>query len=198
MIITDIRPIRKGLNNIYIDGEAAVKLDKEICLINHLKIGQSLTDEELHSLIEQSEYRRAKEKALYILSGRNHSKKELEQKIARTTSREAAQKACDQMEDLGLINDESFAKMYARELFVRKKYGKIRVKQEMRLKGIDKELIDQVLEEYEQDDTSEKILEILEKKYSRYKEDEKVKRRAIAALQRMGYNWEEIRTAVDG
>ncbi len=196
MTITDIRPIRKGLNNIYIDGEAAVKLDKEICLINHLKIGQKLSDEELLGLIKQSELRRAKEKALYILSGRNHSKKELIDKISRTTDREAAKEACEQMENLGLVDDDVFAKMYAKELFIRKKYGKIRVRQEMRLKGIDKELISEILEEYEED-PSEKILEILEKKYPRYKEDEKIKRRAVAALQRMGYNWEEIRRAVE-
>ncbi len=196
MVITDIRPIKKGLNNIYIDGEAAVKLDKEICLINHVKIGQHLSDEELLELIKKSELRRAKEKALYILSSRSHSKKELIDKISRTTDREAAKEACEQMEDLGLVNDESFAKMYAKELFVRKKYGKIRVRQELLQKGIDKELILEVLEEYEED-PSEKILEILEKKYSRYKEDEKIKRRAVAALQRMGYNWEEIRRALD-
>ncbi len=38
-----------------------------------------------------------------------------------------------------------------------------------------------------------RIGEILEKKYSGWQEDEKIKRRAYAALQRMGYSYEHIR-----
>lgn len=197
MEITAIEPRRKSFSQLYIDGEAAVKIDTETLLRSGFKPGAEITDEELYELIQQSDARRANEKALYLLEHRSHSRKELEDKIARTAaSREAAKAAAAHMEEIGLINDASYARNYAEELFRRKKYGKSRVKQELRLKGIEKELIEEILEAYENLDTSSTICGILERKYARYTDDEKVKRRAVAALQRMGYRFDEIKSAM--
>jgi regulatory protein len=51
-----------------------------------------------------------------------------------------------------------------------------------------------VLEEFspETEETVEKIREIIERKYPAAREDEKVRRRAIAALQRYGYKLDDI------
>ncbi len=198
MEITAIEPRRKGFSQLYIDGEAAVKLDTEILLKRNVKVGDEITDDELYELIGASDQRRASEKALYLLEYRNHSKKELEDKIARTAaSREAAKAAAEHMESLGLINDEQYARDFAQSLFVYKKFGKRRVAQELRQKGIAKELIDEILMEYDNDDgTSQTIREILEKKYRGFGEDEKMKRRAVAALQRYGYSYDEIKRAM--
>lgn len=198
MVITAAEPRRKGLVQLYIDGEEAVKVDMEAFLRSRLKPGDSLTDEELHELVQASDARRANEKALYLLEHRSHSKKELAEKIARTAaSRKAAQAAADHMEELGLVDDESYARDYAKDLFLRKRYGSMRVKQELRRKGIDGELVDQLLDYYEQLDggslAAENIQAVLEKKYPAWREDEKTRRRAFAALQRLGYSYEQIR-----
>ena len=117
MELTAAEPRRKGLTQLFLDGEAAVRVDTETFLRSGLKPGDLLTDEELHSLLQASDARRAREKALYLLEHRSHSKRELTEKIARTAaSREAAEAAADHMEELGLLNDESFARDYAREL----------------------------------------------------------------------------------
>ena len=195
MIITDIAPRRKGLSQVFIDGEEALKLDTETLEVNSVKIGMNITDEELYELIQKSEARRASEKALYLLERRSHSKKELKDKISRVTGKEAAEAAAQHMEDIGLVNDEDFARMYARELFERKKYGAGRVKQELLQKGIDRDFIDVVIDEFGGGSVG-KIREILERKYPNYTVDEKVKRRAFAALQRMGYRYDEIKSAL--
>ncbi|WP_099206046.1 regulatory protein RecX [Scatolibacter rhodanostii] len=197
MLITAIEPRRKSFMQLYIDGESAVKIDKETLLKSRFRMGMEITDEELHELIQQSDARRAHEKALYLLEHRNHSKKELEDKIARTAaSREAAKIAAEHMEEIGLLNDERFARDFAQMLFERKKFGARRVRQELYQKGIDRDLIDEILEEYAENDTGEAIHTILEKKYSRFAEDEKIKRRAIAALQRLGYRFDEIKSVM--
>ena len=198
MEITAVEPRRKGLVQLYIDGEAAVKLDAETFLKSRLKPGDLLTDEELHQLIAASDARRANEKALYLLEHRSHSKKELTDKIARTAaSREAAQAAADRMEELGLVDDEAFAQSYARELFLRKRFGPMRVKQELRQKGISPELIDELVDQYDDGELlQENIRMVLEKKYSAWREDEKTRRRAFAALQRLGYSYEQIRAGM--
>lgn len=198
MELTAAEPRRKGLVQLYLDGEAAVKIDTEIFIRSGLKPGDMLTDEELRQLIQASDERRAREKALYLLEHRSHSKKELTEKIARTAaSRSAAQAAADRMEELGLLNDEAYARDLARDLFLRKRYGAMRVKQELKRKGIDGELIDELLEQYGgEEEALENIRAVLDKKYAGWEEDEKTRRRAFAALQRLGYSYGLIRQAM--
>ncbi len=198
MELTAAEPRRKGLTQLYLDGEPAVKIDTETFLRSGFKPGDAVTDEELYELIKASDASRAQEKALYLLEHRNHSKKELEDKIARTAAtREAAKAAAQRMEDLGLIDDETYANDLARDLFTRKRYGAGRVRQELRLKGIDGEVIDRLLEQYgSEEEALENIRAVLERKYANWREDEKTSRRAFGALQRLGYSYDLIRRAM--
>ena len=174
----------------------AVNIDTETLLQFRYKIGMDITDEQLHELILASDARRANGTiALYLLEHRSHSKKELIEKIQRTTSKEAARSAADRMEELGLVNDEEFAKRYAAELFNRKGFSGRRAQYELLQKGIDKEIIAQVVEELEPNPV-EKIKEIIEKKYLRCLQDEKGYRRTVNGLQRLGYRYEDIKQAI--
>ena len=198
MELTAAEPRRRGLVQLFLDGEAAVKLDAQVFLQSGLKPGDQVSDQELFELIQASDARRAQEKALYLLEYRNYSKRELTEKIARTAaSREAAQAAAGRMEELGLIDDRRFGEDYAKELFSRKGYGARRVAQELRRKGLDQELVQELVEKYGGPEQSEKnIRRVLEKKYPGWQEDEKVRRRAFAALQRLGYSYQEVREAM--
>lgn len=199
MELTAAEPRRKHLTQLYIDGEPAVKIDTEVFARSGLRPGDPLTDEELHGLIQASDAQRAKEKALYLLEHRSHSKKELTDKIARTAaSRQAAQAAADRMEELGLVNDRDYAARYARELFVRKRYGPMRVKQELKRKGIEQGLIEELLAQYDDEDAAlENMRALLQKKYPAWAREERERRRAFAALQRLGYPYGEIRRAME-
>ncbi len=199
MELTAAEPRRHRLTQLYIDGEQAMKIDTETFLRSGLRPGDELTDEALHELVQASDAHRAKEKALYLLEHRAHSKKELTEKIARTAaSREAAQAAADRMEELGLLNDGEYARRYAQELFTRKRYGAMRVRQELRQKGIDPELVEELLAEYANEDAALMNMQaLLLKKYPGWQEDGKVRRRAFAALQRLGYAYADIRRAME-
>ena len=99
------------------------------------------------------------------------------------------------MEELGLVNDEDFAKRYAAELLHRKGFASRRAQYELLQKGISKEIIAQVIEELEPEPV-EKIKEMIEKKYLRCLQDEKGYRRAVNGLQRLGYDYEDIKRAI--
>ncbi len=195
MTITAIEPRRKGLSALYIDGEFAMKLDTQTLLENRFDVGRDIDDEELHEIISLSNERRAKEKALWLISYRDHSKKELADKIRHTCDEDSAQKAVDRLEELGLVNDEGFARRYAEQLIFSKHMSKRGVSYELSRKGIDKELAQEILEDIDVDE-NEEIKAVLEKKY-RNLDDEKTRRRAVAALQRLGYGWDSIRRAMD-
>ena len=195
MHITDIRPRRKGLSALYLDGEYAVSLDTQTLLEHRINTGCELSDEDLRELIEMSSERRAKEKALWLISYRDHSKKELKDKLVRTCDADAADKAVARMEELGLVNDDKFARQYARRLLLEKKLTRRAAAFELTRKGIDRETAEKVLGEIDVDYRGN-IREIIEKKY-RNIQDEKMKRRAVAALQRLGYGWDDIKAVLE-
>lgn len=178
---------------LFLDGKYAVSVDTETVLQAGWKPGREVSDEELHELLRQSDAHRAKEKALYLLERRSHSKKELAEKIARTVPRAAAEEAAQKMEDLGLVNDADFAQRFARELY-RKGYAKRRVCWELSRKGIAPQTAQQAAEQNERD-AQEGIRSVLQKRY-RNLSDEKIRRRAAAALQRLGYEYDDIRAAM--
>ena len=195
MIITDVVPKRKRLSALYIDGEFALKIDTETFLSSRFKIGGEITDEELKELIDASNEKRAKEKALWLISYRDHSKKELSEKLRRDSDDEAAHKAVERMEELGLIDDEKYARRYAEELINVKHLSVRGARYKLTEKGIDRELADEILEELDPD-PREHIATIIERKYKKALPDEKGKRRAVAALQRMGYSWSDINAVI--
>ena len=195
MLITAIEPRRKAMSAVYIDGEFAMNLDTRTLIENRFDVGREIDDEQLREIIKLSNENRAKEKALWLISYRSHSKKELTEKIRRTCTPEAAEKAADRMEELGLVNDEDFARRYADKLIFGKKMSKRAAMSELNRKGIDREISEQVLDEIEVD-YQEQIIEFLSKKYKNL-EDEKIKRRAVAALQRLGYGWDDIKRAIN-
>ena len=195
MKITDIRPRRKGLSAVYIDGEYALSLDTQTLLEHRIDIGREFDDEELHDLIESSNERRAKEKALWLISYRSHSKKELRDKISRTCDRQSAEKAVERMEELGLVNDRDYAERCAQTLIFTKHMSKRGAAMELRRKGIESEIINEVLDDIEVDER-EQIQAVIERKYPKI-DDEKIRRRAFAALQRLGYGWEDIKAVIE-
>ncbi len=195
MLITAIEPRRKGLSALFIDGEFAMNLDTQALLENRFDVGRDISDEDLKEMIELSNERRAKEKALWLISYRSHSKKELKDKIRRTCDDSSAEKAVERMEELGLVNDEEYARQFARKLLLQKKMARRTAMLEMSRKGIDKETAEAALDEVDVD-YRENIRYIIEKKY-RDIGDEKIKRRAVAALQRLGYGWDDIRAVLN-
>ena len=195
MLITAIEPRRKGLSALFIDGEFAMNLDTQALLENRFDVGRDISDEDLKEMIELSNERRAKEKALWLISYRSHSKKELKDKIRRTCDDSSAEKAVERMEELGLVNDEEYARQFARKLLQQKKMARRAAMLEMSRKGIDKETAEAALDEVDVD-YRENIRYIIEKKY-RDIGDEKIKRRAVAALQRLGYGWDDIRAVLN-
>ncbi len=106
---------------------------------------------------------RAYEKALYLLEYRAHTKSELFTKLRTAFPSEVCEHALCRIERLGLCDDEAFARDFADELFNRKGFGKRRVAFELQKKGVDRDIIDEVLCEYEDSDPVEAIAAVINK-----------------------------------
>ncbi len=195
MFINAAEERKKGMTALYIDGEYAVSVDTVTWMSSGKKTGSDITDEELYELIHTSNVNRAKEKALYLIEYRFRSRKEIEDKLIPLFGEDASGQAIERLEQLGLIDDESFAREYARQLFENKHFSGMRVSYELVKKGIDRNLIDEIIEEMEPD-PARQIEKLLRTKYARCLDDEKGRQRAINGLRAMGFNWYDIKDAL--
>ena len=165
MTITAIEPRRRQMCALFIDGEYVMNLDAQTLIENRFDVGREIDDDELKEIIEKSNERRAKDKALWLISYRSHSKKELFDKLRRDFDEDSAQKAVDRMQELGLINDGEFAKAYARKLVYGKKMSLRAAELELRRKGIDNITAEQVLSDLEYDAQTQ-IIEFISKRFA--------------------------------
>ena len=194
MQITAIEPRKKGLCALYIDGEYAMSLDAEVVLAHRFDVGREITDEQLRACITASDQKRCKDKAMWLISYRDHSRRELTEKLRRDYSAESAEAAVNRLGELGLIDDGRYARRYAADLVNLKRLSDRGVRQKLREKGIDRDLIDEIMDELCVDEESQ-IRAVIERKYPDLS-DEKTRRRAVAALQRMGYSYSDIKSAM--
>ncbi len=194
MIITAIEPRRKALSAIYVDGEFFGKLDTEALIENRITVGTELDDEDLRELIFKSEVKRAKNKALWLISYRDHTEGELFSKLTKDFSEEAAASAVARMKELNLTDDEAVARRYAEELH-RKHQSPQNITYKLTQKGIQKELAQEIVDELSIDPVEE-ISALIEKKYLRKLSEENGTKRVVAALQRAGYRYGDIRVAL--
>lgn len=196
MRITRIEQRRQKLDAVYIDGEFMANLDRETLALSGLGEGSEVSEEQLGDLIAGSDRKRAKEKALWLLSHRSHTKAELLEKVARSTSAEAAKEAVARMGELGMVDDADYGRRYALELAERRGYAARRIIQELRRKGIETALIEEIIEGLELD-ASEQIRTLLDRKYTRALLSPNGKSKVIASLQRYGYSWSEIQPCLE-
>ena len=98
------------------------------------------------------------------------------------------------MEELGLIDDADYARRLSEEL-ARKGFAAPRIRQELLRRGIGRELAAQEAERAAAA-PEDALHSLIERRFARQLGEEKGRRRAVAALQRMGYRWEEIRSAL--
>jgi regulatory protein len=194
MTVTELRKRRHRLTALFLDGEE-VLIDTETFLLSGIRVGQTMSEEELEQLKDRSNHNRAYEKALYLLEFRPHSRQELLTKILREYPEEAAMQAVTRVDELGLLNDEAYAADLAEEFLNRKGYGIHRARQELARRGIDRDLIEEVLSAVETD-PEEQLRNLIRKKYKPLPTDRKGVEKVIAAMVRRGYEFSQVRHAL--
>lgn len=185
--------------HISIDGEYLLTVDEDFWFSSGYVSGDEIDDGDLAAFKEAAGSRLAFNSAMFSLDMRDHSEKEIRQKLIRKYDAQSVDSAVEKLIGLGLINDRRYAELLTRELFERKKYGKNRVKSELYRRGIAAEIINEVIEAYEEDNDSdnvEKIVDIIRKKYYNKLIDEKSRQKVVAALVRLGYSFSDIRQAM--
>lgn len=194
MKITALTKKNKARWQVDVDGEYWYILDAELILQYSLKTGLEVEEDFLGEVKEAAERRKARERAFYLLESREHSKKELTDKLCRSVSYAIAKETADRMEELGLIHEDAYARRLAEYLINTKKRGPRRVRMEMRQKGIPEDLIDAALEAVEPEE--DLLVELVRRKYARYLGDDKGRNKTLQALMRLGHSYYDALDAI--
>lgn len=171
-------------------------LDREIVSRYNLKAGISLPLSAWEEIKAEEEYRKARERALYLLDYRDYSYVDLFHKLEKNYSEDTCYRVMDKLVELGAINDRRYAAGLARHYVEVKRFGRMRAFREMRSKGLTSEVINLALDVYDEDEDTtwyDRLYELVEKKYLRYLEDEKGVNKVKNALVRYGYKYDLIK-----
>ncbi|MDE5671001.1 MAG: recombination regulator RecX [Eubacterium sp.] len=180
--------------HLLLDDEYQITTDVNFWAENYIKDGTDITDDEWNNLVERIYYRKAFNKCADFLSRRDHSVKELKEKLLRTADEASVDKVIARFTELGYLDDEKFAKNYAEHLFKNKNYSVNHVKQELYKKGISRDIVAEIMDDTEIDSV-ENIVTIINKRYYNKLNAENGKEKVIAALMRKGFAYSDIKSA---
>ncbi|MPM48777.1 Regulatory protein RecX [bioreactor metagenome] len=184
--VTDLNPTRRGRMSLFVNGEFQFSLDLETLAKSGLSVGDTLSQSALADLREQSDERRAKDKALNYLSLRAYGSAELSQKLCRVFDEDTAAAAVAEMARLGLLDDEAFARRRAAWWQQQGKSTRdIRAK--LLALGLPRDLIDAALGSLAGDADEAALRRVIEKQYlAKLARGEREK--VLAALARRGFS----------
>ena len=199
MKVTNVSRYKGTTYEVEIDESRKLYLHIDIITDFSVRTGMELEREELRKIVYASNFRRAYQRALFLLDYRDYSAKEMTEKLIKTYKSETLCSAVlKKLKENGFIDDVRYAERMARKLVEIRKFGCRRAKREIMLKGIDRFTAEDALAVYD-DRFSENLMELLKTKHSRYLTDssdrksiEKVKN----ALVRYGYDFSDINRAV--
>lgn len=198
-IITAIKPQKnKKRVNVYLDGKFGFGIDLENLMKLALKVEQELTEKEIEEIVRKAEFQKTYDKLVRFATLRPRSEKEVnlwlrKHKVHKSLHKELFNK----LKRLELLDDKKFAQWWIEQRTTFRPRGKRALFAELRQKGIDRDLIKEILDEVEIDE--EKIArQLLEKK--RYKWEKlpkfEAKKKMSEFLARKGFGWEIIKQAI--
>ena len=183
--------------HIYIDEEYRATVDSDYWYSEKYRNYKEINEEELTELLNSVSFRRAYNKGLDFLSRRPYGTKELIKKLCeKGHEKEFAEKACERLLELGLLNDEEYARILANDLLERKNYSIKRIKQELAFRGISRDIIENTIDLLDNDPVP-RIIILIKKKYINKINDEKGRKRTVDALLRLGYSYSDIKSALN-
>lgn len=195
--ITELSPYKGDTYLLELESGQRFYLNYAIVADYDLREGGEMDAELLDKLQHADRMRKAKKRALYLLSSRMYCYNELYGKLLPAYGEEASRAAADAMKDYGYIDDGEYAAKLAERLIRGKHYGIRKARWEMLRRGLDRNLTDDVLAEYTEEDIDEEIMRLLETKYREKLSDPDDRRRTAAALARRGYGYDSVKRCVE-
>lgn len=191
--------------NVSVDGKYRLSLDILQLTELGIKIGNEYTEEEISKLEEESQYGKLYARTLEYSLMRPHSVREVKDYLYRKTrdtrtktgavrkgvSQQLTERVLERLIKKGYVDDEKFALFWIENRNLRKGSSMRKLSSELSAKGVDRMIIERLLQESDRDD-QEELRKVIEKKRSRYDDEQKF----MTYLAGQGFRYDDIKAAL--
>lgn len=183
---------------LFIDGEYRFSLSLNLLASLGLKVGQSLTAQELAAWQTAAALDDARTAMYAMLARRAHSRKELAQKLRRKGfAADIIEQALADADARRLIDDHAFAESFVRRRLRQTQLGARKLQAELYQKGVSRHIVARALSDAEQD-ADALCQAAAEKKWKTLQKEpdaQKRRRKLFDFLLRRGFEWDVIQRA---
>ena len=178
--------------NLYLDEKFFSGISLELVVKEHLKVGMEIDENKLSELILEDEKGKALAKAVKYIGSNLKTEKQLRDYLKKKEYNPATiDYVIDKLKEYDYLNDENFAKAYI--LTYSKKYGKLKLKSQLKMKGIKDSVIENLLEDVQSDS-----IDLVAKKYMKNKElTYENLQKLMRFLYSRGYEFDDINSCVN-
>lgn len=194
--ITDIKLQKRKRDrvNVYLDNEYAFSL--EMVVAASLKRGDILSDKEIQDLEMIDSVQRAYDRTLNYLAYRPRSGAELRRYLLkRQVSPQVCERVLARLSVAGLLDDEAFARYWVENREAFRPRGRRALRQELRQKGIDDELIAEILNELNEEESAGRAAMKQAPRYDNL-DDDMFRKKMYSFLRRRGFDYEVVRETI--
>lgn len=196
-IITKIESQKKSTDrvNIYVNNEFFMAIFTELVYSFNLRKGMEIEEKQLKSLLKDEMYIKAKNKSLNILSKSDQSEKKVREKLSSEFEEDTIDRVIDFLKRSNFINDDILAQKIVNTNINLNRCGRNKIKQNLYNKGIDKQSIDEAINEINESVEYENAMYLAKKRYDRIKNEDKRKiyQKISQHLAYKGFNYDIIK-----
>ncbi len=211
--ITSVEPQQRNPKrfNIFLDGKFAFGADADLVVNRRLVVGKIIAPQDLEKILFETEVGKLMERMYRLFSLRARSEQEVRNYLRqlsfkrKTKGQEeisgiAVDMLINNLKNKAMLNDLEFARSWVESR--KKKKGKRLIKQELIQKGINKEIIEEILNDSNHLNRvdEQKVAEnLIEKKMKIWKNLSSLefKKKAYDFLMRRGFDWEIVRYVIE-
>jgi regulatory protein len=199
--VTSIEPQKNATTrySIFLDGEFAFGISRDLLLESGIAKGEFLDRDRIEAMLSRDAIDRAVSAAMRALEQRMQTGKELRTRLLRKGfEQETIDTALAKLADWGYLNDERFAELWIENRLAHRPRGKRMLEQELRQKGIDREIVQETVAAMEIDDRSA-ALDLAHKRLRSVQGlplDEQ-KKKLTGILARRGFDYGTIRATLE-
>ena len=176
------------------------ELAMDLVLKERLSKGMEISNDLQNKLIAEQRIIEAKQIAFNFISARKRTQKQVINKLKeKNFTNTEINFAIKYLSDNNLLDDEMFAKSFVKDIMLTKKNGRKKVFNMLYEKGVDKEIIVDVLNKYFPDNSLESAIIVAERKYNLLKNKpiEKIKQSLFSHLISKGFSFYETKEAIN-
>ena len=189
---------KKSRYNIYVDDTFSLGIHEDVLVKYDLSVGMEVSDEFIQDVLMAEETSKTINYCLNRLSYRQRSERELRNSMVRKGyTEDNIETAIDYCKEHGYVDDLKFAESFVKDKMNLNKYGPERIKYDLMVKGVSRDIIDKVLV-VDRDEQTEMAKDAASKKMRSYRKDNKkdIYRKLSGFLQRKGFTYDVISTVV--